>query len=189
MIKNNIVKIPRELKIFYSEQKKIILIQGPSRNKLLKLSNKLNLNICRTSLKITINNFVFSSKKLRKKTKTVQFLMIALLKKVFLETSNFLCKKFQFIGVGYKVFRFEMFNKNLLQLKLGFSHLIYLNIPNNLKVHCFKSNTKIYVFGYFYTDLLRICALLRGLKKPEPYKGKGILYENECVALKEGKKI
>ena len=76
----------------------------------------------------------------------------------------------------------------LLNFKLGYSHQIFFKIPRNLNVFCLKS-TKLFVSGLSNSYVNQIAALIRSYKTPEPYKGKGILYENEKIILKEGKKI
>lgn len=75
-----------------------------------------------------------------------------------------------------------------MQFKLGFSHSIYYKIPEALKIVPVKS-VFIYVFGNSYYNVTQAAATIRSYKSPEPYKGKGILYENEKISLKEGKKV
>lgn len=77
---------------------------------------------------------------------------------------------------------------DLLHFKLGYSHFIYFKIPKNLKIFCLKAN-KLFILGNSYLFVTQIAALIRSYKVPEPYKGKGILYTTEKIALKEGKKI
>ena len=72
--------------------------------------------------------------------------------------------------------------------KLGYSHPIFFKIPNNLQIFCFKF-IKLFVWGNSYKNITQTSALIRSYKKPEPYKGKGILYEGEKIVLKEGKKV
>ena len=76
----------------------------------------------------------------------------------------------------------------MLEFKLGYSHNIYFKIPKNLTVFCLKSD-KIFISGNFYEYISQIASQIRSYKTPEPYKGKGILYENEKIFLKEGKKV
>lgn len=189
MVRSYKIKIPKELQIFYSEHQKLVLVHGPFQNTILRLPNKLNLSIFNCSIYLTNSIFNLKSKNLRKKLHRLQLFITTLIKQVLLEASSFLCKKFQFVGVGYKVFLVNQFNKNILLLRLGLSHLLYLKIPVNLNVYCFKCCTKVYVYSHNFKDLLKICTILRALRKPEPYKGKGILYENENIKIKEGKKI
>ena len=61
-------------------------------------------------------------------------------------------------------------------------------MPETLNAFCLKSD-KLYIIGNTSVYLTQIAALIRSYKSPEPYKGKGILYTSEKIALKEGKKI
>ena len=85
-------------------------------------------------------------------------------------------------GVGYKV----DVKPNDLTFSLGFSHTIAMPIPSGVKVALDKG---ILVITSIDKDLIgQFSAGIRSLKKPEPYKGKGIHYENEIIRRKQGKK-
>lgn len=124
----------------------------------------------------------------KKILKSIQGTTIALIKQIILEISVVLCRKLKFIGVGYKAFPIEVYNNQLLHLRLGYSHQIYYKIPKNLTIFCIKS-TNLFIFGNSYQFVHQIAAIIRSYKVPEPYKGKGILYDNEKIAIKEGKKV
>jgi large subunit ribosomal protein L6 len=85
-------------------------------------------------------------------------------------------------GVGYKA---EMKGKKLL-LTLGFSHPILMSFPDNVTVSC-PSPTEIIIESSDKELVGSIAAKIRSHRKPEPYKGKGIRYENEYVRRKAGK--
>jgi len=91
-------------------------------------------------------------------------------------------KKLIIEGIGYKA---QLDGQNLV-LNLGFSHPIRIEIPKNLKVSVEKNIIKI--SGIDKEETGSFSAKIRSLKKPEPYKGKGIRYENEIVRRKAGKK-
>jgi large subunit ribosomal protein L6 len=91
-------------------------------------------------------------------------------------------KKLIVEGVGFKV---EVSGANLV-FKLGFSHPITVAIPSNLKVSTEKNI--ITVSGIDKEFVGKYTAEIRSLKKPEPYKGKGIRYSDEVIKRKEGKK-
>jgi large subunit ribosomal protein L6 len=65
--------------------------------------------------------------------------------------------------------------------------IFFYNIPKNVIIKCPKQD-KIVIFGINKTDVTSIAAKLKLLKKRDPYKGKGILFEDEVIVLKEGKK-
>lgn len=91
-------------------------------------------------------------------------------------------KKLIVEGIGYKA---NMKGKQL-ELALGFSHLINLDIPEGLTVTSEKN--VITVSGTDKEKVGLFASIIRSKKKPEPYKGKGIRYENEVIIRKEGKK-
>ena len=92
-------------------------------------------------------------------------------------------KKLEVRGVGYKA----SVEGKLLRLSLGFSHEIIIEIPAGLTVKTPKP-TEIEIAGADTQKVGELAALIRSLRKPEPYKGKGVRYEGERVIMKEGKK-
>jgi large subunit ribosomal protein L6 len=91
-------------------------------------------------------------------------------------------KKLVIEGVGFKV---EMSGKELV-LSLGFSHKINVAIPEGVDVSVEKNI--ITISGIDKEKVGQFAANIRALKKPEPYKGKGIRYDDEVVRRKQGKK-
>lgn len=92
-------------------------------------------------------------------------------------------KKLQMVGVGYKA----AVEGDKLVLKIGYSHDVFYNIPENITINILKNNV-IEIFGNDKIKVNQIAAEIRGLKAPEPFKGKGIRYINEIINKKEGKK-
>ena len=91
-------------------------------------------------------------------------------------------KKLIIEGVG---FRSEV-KGNTLEMTLGFSHLVILDIPEDIILNAEKNN--ITVSGIDKERTMQFAAQIRAQKKPEPYKGKGIRYEGEIIRRKQGKK-
>jgi large subunit ribosomal protein L6 len=92
-------------------------------------------------------------------------------------------KEIEIIGVGY---RFQV-QGNTLTINAGYSHPVKLNVPKGLQVEA-TSNTEITVKGISKELVGEFSANVRNVRKPEPYKGKGIRYKGEYVRRKEGKK-
>lgn len=86
-------------------------------------------------------------------------------------------------GVGFRAAA----DKNYLTIALGFSHEIKYAIPAGIEVKCEKP-TSIAISGFDKKMVGQVASEIRELRKPEPYKGKGVRYENEYVRKKEGKK-
>ena len=86
-------------------------------------------------------------------------------------------------GVGYRAAA----EGDILQLQLGYSHDIKVAIPKEISVKCSKP-TEIVISGANKQKVGQFAAEIRSLRKPEPYKGKGVRYSDEYVRQKEGKK-
>ena len=87
-------------------------------------------------------------------------------------------------GVGWRV---AEWNKNQLNIAIGYSHPVIVDAPAGIEFDVDKSNVKITVKGIDKQAVGAIAADIRAIRKPEPYHGKGIRYENEVVRRKEGK--
>ncbi|MCA0383699.1 MAG: 50S ribosomal protein L6 [Bacteroidetes bacterium] len=95
-------------------------------------------------------------------------------------------KKMELVGVGYKASN----TGNILDLALGYSHNIIIEIPKELKVTTAQEkgkNPEIVIEGTDNQLLGQVCAKIRSLRKPEPYKGKGVRFAGEVVRKKAGK--
>lgn len=91
-------------------------------------------------------------------------------------------KKLQLVGVGY---RCEKQGKNLV-MNLGYSHQVIMEDPEGITTECPSAND-IVVKGIDKAYVGNYAANIRKWREPEPYKGKGIRYENEVIRRKEGK--
>ena len=81
------------------------------------------------------------------------------------------------------------FNSKLFLFKLGLSHsLLYYQTPIDINIKCLKF-TKLSIHGSYYQYVAQVSSDVKACKKPEPYKGKEILYESEKIELKVGKRI
>jgi large subunit ribosomal protein L6 len=95
-------------------------------------------------------------------------------------------KELELVGVGYKAAN----QGNILDLALGYSHNIVFEIPKELKVATSQEkgdNPRIVLEGIDKQLLGQVAAKIRGLRKPEPYKGKGVKYRGEFIRRKAGK--
>ncbi len=95
-------------------------------------------------------------------------------------------KQLELVGVGYKAANAGQ----LLDLSLGYSHNIIFEVPKELKVSTLTEkgkNPQIMLEGIDNQLLGQVAAKIRSLRKPEPYKGKGVRYSDEVVRKKAGK--
>jgi large subunit ribosomal protein L6 len=87
------------------------------------------------------------------------------------------------VGVGYRA----QAQGEVLNLTLGFSHPVAHKMPNGVKAET-PTQTEILLKGSDKQKVGQVAAQIRAYRPPEPYKGKGVRYANEVVALKETKK-
>lgn len=109
--------------------------------------------------------------------------MNSLISNMIIGVSEGFSKGLEAVGVGY---RFQV-QGNKINISAGFSHPVVVEVPTDLKVEQ-VSNTEITISGIDKQKVSEFAANIRKIRKPEPYKGKGIRYKGEYVRRKEGKK-
>ncbi|MBM4212101.1 MAG: 50S ribosomal protein L6 [Gammaproteobacteria bacterium] len=92
-------------------------------------------------------------------------------------------RKLELVGVGYRA----AVQGKTINLTLGFSHPVAIEMPEGISVEA-PSQTEILIKGIDKQRVGQVAAEIRGLRPPEPYKGKGVRYSGEQISLKEGKK-
>lgn len=94
-------------------------------------------------------------------------------------------KEFEIVGIGYRA----ALEKKKLVLTVGFSHPVELDLPADLQIAFDEKNkNKFTLTGADKQRVGQFAAHIRGVRPPDPYKGKGIKYADERIKLKEGKK-
>jgi large subunit ribosomal protein L6 len=182
------IKIPDAITILYCKKKNILVVIGPLGQKSLKLKLPIKIVATPKILLIKSETYLKISHSKKKYFFSLQGTTAALIKQLILETSYIFYKKLKLVGVGYRAFYVENFKDKLFLFKLGYSHPIYIKFPLKSKIFCLK-NTRLFIYGNSYQNITESASYIRAYKKPEPYKGKGILYDNEKIMLKEGKKV
>jgi len=132
--------------------------------------------------KMEDGNLTFSRPDDSKTSKSLHGLTRALANNVVEGVSTGFQRTLKVEGVGYKV---EQRGKNLL-LSLGFSHPVFVAAPNGIELTASNPNT-IVISGIDKQVIGQLAANIRKLRKPEPYKGKGIRFEGEYIRRKAGK--
>jgi len=172
--KSFLIKIPKIISIYVDSKKGFLVIKNGSNSfllktfnfRLIKIRNKIEF------LYIVENNSKSYTKYFRK------------LKKLIFDVSYKSFRKLKLQGIGYK---FSIISNNLIHLKLGFSHSIYFKLPEYITAKLTKNNI-LFLFSDSTEKLVLISESIKNCKIPDPYKGKGILYVNEKINLKIGKK-
>ena len=121
-----------------------------------------------------------------KKHKSLHGLYRALVNNMVVGVSNGYEIKLELVGVGYRAES----NGQLLDLVLGYSHHIYLQLPPEVKVQAVtdkRSNPTVTLKSHDKQLLGMVAAKIRSFRMPEPYKGKGIKFDGELIRRKAGK--
>ncbi len=134
------------------------------------------------AVKIENNSLIVAPKDENGKNASAMWgLVWSLLKNAVIGVSEGFSKKLEITGVGYRA---NLVGKKL-NLNLGFSHPVEFNLPEGISATV-EANT-ITIFGIDKQLVGEVAAQIRKIRKPEPYKGKGIKYSDEIVRRKAGK--
>ena len=167
--------IPAKVKVNVDTALGMIAVEGPL--------GKLEQTILRdTEVVVDANTVRVSSIKGTTSTMFAGTTM-ALLRNMVTGVSTGFEKKLKLVGVGFRA----QAQGESLNLTLGFSHPVVHKMPEGVKVET-PSQTEIIVKGIDKQKVAQVAADIRAYRKPEPYKGKGVRYEDEVVLLKETKK-
>ena len=121
-----------------------------------------------------------------KENRALHGLYRSLLNNMVIGVSEGFRKELELIGVGYRVTN----NGQILELSLGYTHNILMQLPDEVKVETKMERNKspLIILESCDKQLLgQVCAKIRSFRKPEPYKGKGIRFVGEQVRRKSGK--
>ncbi len=129
------------------------------------------------------NELIVEVKEQTKNSSAFWGLTRALLQNMVIGVSEGFSKQLEIVGVGYKA---KTEGDKVLDLAMGFSHPVKFDIPEGLTIQVEKNI--ITVSGISKEQVGQFAAKIRDVRKPEPYKGKGIRYVGENVRRKEGKK-
>ena len=182
--KSSIIKIPKNIKIYIDLKKKVYLLKNNNNIRLVKINFDIFKLIKNKKEFIYLTPILFNNNKLKKKHyKESLFYLKRILKDISFKS----CKKLKLNGIGYKISIIENTINNIIHFKLGYSHSIYFKLPSHVTVKLTKNNV-LFLFSNSTEKLSLVSGLIKNCKKPDPYKGKGILYVNEKLTLKVGKK-
>lgn len=174
-IGNKHIQVPNSVSIDI-KYKNFISVKG-SKGQLQKQFNpKLNIIFENGIVRVVRPNNELFMKKIHGTTRALLFNMIKGVEDGF-------TKRLELVGLDYK----SELQGDKLVLYLGFSHLIKINIPENITLEMDLKNKYIYIKGIDKQFVGEFAAKILRLKKPEPYKGKGISYEGQYIIRKAGK--
>ena len=173
-IGNKAIAIPQGVTVTVTEGNNVT-VKGPKGELTSQFNNELEISVSATEVLVKRPNDT-------KLVKTMHGTTRALLHNMVVGVSEGFKKQLEINGVGYRA----QFQGNKLIVSAGYSHTVDMEIPADLKVELPK-NTVIIISGIDKQKVGQFAAEIREIRKPEPYKGKGIKYSNEVVRRKEGK--
>ena len=173
-IGKRVLTLPENVNVDVVEQK--VTVKGPK--------GELSLNLVKNiDVKVNGNELTVEKLKDDKFTNQMHGTTNANIKNMIIGVSEGYTKGLEIIGVGY---RFNV-QGNVLTINAGYSHPVKLEVPEEIAVKAI-SNTEIELSGIDKIAIGEFAANIRKVRKPEPYKGKGIRLKGEYVRRKEGKK-
>ncbi len=167
------VSVPKGVTITQSGQQ--LKIKGPKG----ELSDQFHPNI---KIEVKDGQVLVSRPNDEKQNKALHGLTRALIQNMIRGVTTEYSKTLDIVGVGYRA---ELKGKNVL-LNIGYSHPIYIVPPDGVTLQT-PTQTQIVVSGIDKQLVGQVAAKIRSIRKPEPYKGKGIKYSDEQIQRKAGK--
>lgn len=153
-----------------------INVKGPKGELKQELNNKIKLEIKENEI------FVSPADAESKDGKAFQGLFRALINNMVFGVNEGYEKKLEIKGVGYRM----AVNGNKINFNLGFSHPVEFPLPEGITA-ALEGNNTLVISGYDKQLVGEVAAQIRKMRKPEPYKGKGIKYSDEIIRRKAGK--
>ena len=173
-VAKNPVAIPEKVEVVLSANS--IAVNGP----LGKLSHPLTDAVV---LKREGETITFAASNESQHSRAMSGTLRALVANMVQGVSVGFTRKLTLVGVGYKANA----QGQMLNLELGYSHPINHNMPEGIKVQT-PTPTEVILTGFDKQVVGQVAAQIRSYRAPEPYKGKGVRYSDEVVAIKETKK-
>ncbi len=169
------IAVPNGVKVNVSGQ--TINVEGPKGKLSLEFSPRIEIEVANNEVVVKRHTDI-------KSDKALHGLYRSLIANMIEGVANGFKKELEMIGVGYKA---QVKGKDLV-LDVGFSHQVIFPIPNDLSIQAPKP-TQIVIEGIDKQRVGQVAAEIRKIRKPEPYKGKGIRYVGERVRRKAGKAV
>lgn len=152
-----------------------VFVKGPKGDLNVTLVSPITARIEENEILVERPNDTREARELHGLSRTLVFNMVE-------GVTNGYTKNLEIVGTGYRVAQ----KGKSIELTLGFSHSITVDAPEGIEITA-PSQTKIVVSGIDKQKVGEVAANIRKLRKPEPYKGKGIRYQGEVVRRKVGK--
>ncbi|EOS59456.1 ribosomal protein L6 [Firmicutes bacterium M10-2] len=173
-IGNKLITIPANVTVDVNAENEVT-VKGPKGTLTRKFSPLMIINVENNEVTVKRPNNEKHTKQLHGTTR-------ALLNNMVVGVSEGFTKELELVGIGFRT----SVKGNKLTMNVGYSHPVEMDIVEGLEVTC-PSTTSIKVAGIDKQLVGEYSANIRAVRKPEPYKGKGIRYKGEVIRRKEGK--
>ncbi len=172
------ITIPAKTEVSVADNN-VVTVKGPNGT----LSEKVDRDI---TVKVEDGKVILERPTDQKRHKTLHGLYRALLNNIIVGASTGYKKQLEVVGVGFRASN----QGQLLELSIGFSHPVYVVLPEEVKLSTVTEKgqpPRIILESNDKQLIGQVAAKIRSLRKPEPYKGKGIKYAGEILRKKAGK--
>lgn len=175
------INIPAGVTVSFKDD--VVSVKGPKGELSQKVdpSIKVNIEDAQITLEVDENSPVNYKQK-----QAFHGLYRSLINNMVVGVSEGYKKVLELVGVGYRVSN----QSNIIEFSLGYTHPIFLQLPSEIKVETKseRNQNPLLILESCDKQLIGlVCAKIRSFRKPEPYKGKGILFQGEVIRRKSGK--
>lgn len=167
------IEIPNGVKV--SVKDNVVAVEGPKGKLSERIHPLVDVNLDDSNISVSINDE-------SKKSRSLYGLSRTLINNMIIGVSEGFQRTLLIEGVGYRV----ALKGRSLDFSLGYSHPIVVDPPEGIEF-AVEGNQKLIVKGVSKQQVGQVAADIRKLRKPEPYKGKGVRYEDERIIRKAGK--
>ncbi|MGM9703394.1 MAG: 50S ribosomal protein L6 [Prevotella sp.] len=175
------ISIPSGVTVAYSNN--VVSVKGPKGELSQYVDPSIKVNIADGEVTMEIDE---NSPVNYKQKQAFHGLYRSLVNNMVVGVSEGYKKVLELVGVGYRVSN----QGNIIEFSLGYTHPIFIQLPNIIKVETKSErnqNPLIILESCDKALLGLVCAKIRSFRKPEPYKGKGVLFQGEVIRRKSGK--
>jgi large subunit ribosomal protein L6 len=177
------ISIPEKVTVSVDEKTNVVSVKGPKGELSQKVDSSIKVNIAENEITFSINEKSLVDDKQKQ---AFHGLYRSLVNNMVVGVSEGYSKTMELVGVGYRVSN----QGNIIEFALGYTHPIFIQVPDIVKVETKSERNQNPIITLESCDkqlLGQICAKIRSFRMPEPYKGKGILFQGEVIRRKSGK--
>ena len=177
------ISIPSGVTVDFDEKTNIVTVKGPKGELSQKIDPSIKFSNKDGELTFEIDE---ASSVDPKQKQAFHGLYRSLVNNMVIGVSQGYSKTLELVGVGFRVSN----QGNLIEFSLGYTHPIFIELPSEIKVETKSERNQNPVITLEACDkqlLGLVCAKIRSFRKPEPYKGKGVLFKGEVIRRKSGK--